>query len=59
MEDTPLYPMYEDDTTYVECGLEGNTEDDEYPGMATGVDRKIPTPEANDNYVNTSVMFPR
>ena len=54
-----MYPMYEDDTTYVECGLEGNTEDDEYPGMATGVDRKIPTPEANENYVNTSVMLPR
>ena len=54
-----MYNMYENYTTYVEGGLEGNTEDDEAPAMATGLDRKIPMSEANDNYVNASVMFPR
>ena len=27
-DDTPLYKIYEDDTTDIECGLAGNTEDD-------------------------------
>ena len=48
LEDTPLYEMYEDDTTDVGGGLAVNTEDDEGPDMATGLDRKVPTPEVND-----------
>ena len=40
--------MYEDDTTDVGGGLAVNTEDDEGPDMATGLDRKVPTPEVND-----------
>ena len=51
LEDTPLYEMYEDDTTYAEGGLADNTEDEEDPLMATGFDREVPTPEVNDNYV--------
>ena len=51
--------MYEDGTTDVEGGLEGNTEYDEDPSIATGLDREVPTPEANENYVNTLVMLPR
>ena len=27
--------------------------------MATGLERELPTPKANDNNVNTSVMFPK
>ena len=34
----PLYEMYEDNATDAEGGLEGKTEDDEYPDMATGLD---------------------
>ena len=36
-----------------------NTEYDEDPDMATLLDRELPTPEVNDNYVKASVMFPR
>ena len=50
--------MYEDDTTDVEGGLPGNSKDDEEPAMATGLNRDVPTPEVNDNYVNDSVMLP-
>ena len=57
-EDKPLYGMYKDDTTDVQDGLVGNTEDDEDPATATGLDRELPTPEANDNYVNAQVIFP-
>ena len=52
-----MYEMYEGNTTYVEGGLTGNTEYDEGPDMATGLDREVPTPKVNDNYVNASVMF--
>ena len=27
--------------------------------MATGTDHEVPTPEDNENYVKSSVMFPR
>ena len=27
--------------------------------MDTGLDRQVPTPEVNDNYVSSSVMLPR
>ena len=27
--------------------------------MAPGLDRQVPTPEVNNNYMNSSVMFPR
>ena len=59
LEDIPLYPIHEDDTTYVEDGLTGNTEDDEYRVMATVLDHEVPKPEANDNYVKALVMLPR
>ena len=59
LEDTPLYEMYEDDTTDVSGGLAGNTEDYDDPDMATGLDCEVPTPEVNENYVNASVMLPR
>ena len=58
-EDTPLYEMYEDNTTDVRGGLAEKTEDDENPVMATVFDREVPTPELNDNYVNASVLLPR
>ena len=51
--------MYEDDTMDAEGGLAGNTEDDEDPVMSTGLDCEVPTPEANDKYLNDQVMFPR
>ena len=54
-----MYPMYEDETTYVEGCLLGNTEDDEDPDMATRLDCEVPMPEENDNYVNPSVMLTR
>ena len=59
LEDTPLYEMYEDDTIDVEGGLAGKTEDNSDPAIATGLDREVPTPEFNKNYVNASVMLPR
>ena len=59
LEDTPLYEMYEDDTTDAECGFPGNNKDYEDPVMATGLDREVPTTEVNYNYVNNSVMLPR
>ena len=42
-----------------EGGLAGNTEDNEDPFIATGLNREYPTPEVNENDVNTSVMFLR
>ena len=51
--------MYEDYTIDVEGGLADNTEYDEDLDIATGLYREIPKPEANDNYVNALVMFPR
>ena len=51
--------MYDDYTTDVEGGLAGNTESYEEPAMSTGLDRELPTPEANDNYMNVSVIFTR
>ena len=39
LEDTPLYEMYEYDTTDVEVGLAGNTKYDEDPAMSTVLDR--------------------
>ena len=59
LDDTPLYKIYEDDTTEMEVGLVGNNKDDEDPAMDTELDREVPTLEANDNYVNSSVMLPR
>ena len=43
----------------MEGGFAGNTEDDKDPAMATGLNRKVPMPDANDNYVNASVILPR
>ena len=59
LEDTPLCEMYKYDTTDVEVGLAGNTEDDEGPVMDNELDCNVLMPEVNDNYVNASVMFPR
>ena len=59
LEDKPLYDMYEDDTIDVEGGLADKSEDNEVPVMATGLDRQVPTPEVNENYVNSLVMLPR
>ena len=39
--------MYEEDTTDVDSGFSGNTEDDEDPSMAIGLDLEVPTPEEN------------
>ena len=58
-DDTPLYEIYEDNTIDVECGLAGNTEDDEEPSLDNGLDREVPTPDLNGNYVNALVVFPR
>ena len=43
----------------MEGGLADNTEDYKDPDMATGLDREVPTPETNDKYMNTLVIFPR
>ena len=51
--------MYEENTTDVEGGLVGKTGYYEEPVMATGLDREVPTPEVNENYVNASVMLSR
>ena len=59
LEDTPLYEMYEGDTTSVEGGFVGSTENDEDSAMATVLDREVQMPEVNDDYVNASVMLPR
>ena len=53
-----MYEMYEDDSTDLEGGLEGKTEDDEDPVIATGLYREVAMPEVNDNYVNALVMLP-
>ena len=50
--------MYEDETTYVEGSLSGNTEDDEEPAMYTELYCKVPTSKVNDDYINASVMLP-
>ena len=50
--------MYGDDTTDVEGGLAVNNKDDEDPAIATGLDREVPTPEVNNNYVNALVVLP-
>ena len=51
--------MYEDNTTDAEGGLVDKSEDDDIPVMATGLDRQVPAPKVNENYVNSSVMLPR
>ncbi len=38
-------------------GLTGDA-DDEVPSPSLGVDVKLPTPEAGDNYINASLMLP-
>ena len=55
----PLYEMYEDDTTNAEGGLAVKTENDEDLVISNELDREVPSPEVNDNYVNSSVMLPR
>ena len=59
LEDTPLYEMYEEYSIDEEGILAGNTKDIEDPSMATELDREVPKPEENDNYVNSLVMMPR
>ena len=59
LEDTPLYYMYEYDTTDAEVGLAGNTEDNGTPTIATELYQEIPTPVSNNYYVNASVMLLR
>ena len=59
MGDTPLYEIYEYDTTDAEGGLEDKSEYNEIFLMANGLDRQLPTPEVNDNYVSASVILPR
>ena len=54
-----MYEMYEDDTTSMEGGFVGNTQNDEDSAMATVLDREVQTPEVNDDYVNASVILPR
>ena len=39
-------------------GLTGDA-DDELPTPSLGIDGELPTPEADDNYVNASLMLPR
>ena len=58
LEDTSLYDKYDDDTMDAEGGLADNTGYYEDPIMATGLDQEVPSPEMNDNNVNTSAMFP-
>ena len=54
-----MHDMYDNDITDVEDGLVDKRDNDEIPVMYTVLDRKVPTPEVNDYYVNSSVMFPR
>ena len=58
IEDTPLYDLYEDDQKYSK-GQPVRLEDKEPPTPETGIDTEVPTPEDDDNYVNTSIMLPR
>ena len=51
--------MYEDETKDAEGGLASKTENDEDPVMDTGLDREVPTPDMNDNYVKSSFMLLR
>ena len=57
-EDTPLYEKYEEDNKDAEGGLEVHTDEYETPVVDTGLDRKVPTTELKDNYVNNSFTFP-
>ena len=51
--------MYEEDTTYVEGGLEVKSYYYETPVMDTGLERQVPNPELKDSYVNSTVMLPK
>ena len=51
--------MYEDYTKDAEGDLADNSEDDEIPVMATILDLQVLRPEVNENYVKSSVIFPR
>ena len=59
LEDTPLYEMYDDDTTDAEVSLADKSKEDEIPVMATGLEHQVPTLEVDDSYVNSSVILPR
>ena len=50
--------MYKYDTMDAEGGLSGNNEYYDNPIIDTGLESELPTPEVNDNYVNTLVMLP-
>ena len=58
IEDMPLYDLYEDEhnDSKVQPVV---PEDKETPTPATGLDTEVPTPEADVNYVNTSIILPR
>ena len=58
IEDTPLYDLYENEHKDSK-GQTVGTEDEEPPVLATGFDIEFPTPEADNNYVNTSIMVLR
>ena len=53
LEDTPMYGMYMDENMDAEGGLSYNSKYNDIPVMANGLDRQVPTPEVNDNYVNS------
>ena len=44
---------------YAEGGLLDKSEYNEISVMDTSLDRQVPTPEVNNNYVKYSVMLPR
>ena len=49
--------MYADCTTDVKGGLADKSEEDDITFKDNGLDRQVPTPELNNNYVNSSVML--
>ena len=54
-----MYEIYEDDTVDAEGGLSDKSEDYSIPVMAIGLNCQVPTPEVNENCVNSSIMLPR
>ena len=56
LEDTSLYDFYEDDH-YDSKGQLVGPKDEEPPTQAIGIDTEVLTPEADNNYVDTSIML--
>ena len=60
LQDTPNWDLYDDGIDDMPAAPDQEDAPMFVPSVhPTGLDKQVPTPEANDNLVNTSIMLPR